>query len=114
MDPTAAVTALAALAHDHRLALYRMLVERGPQGMAAGEIADALSIPPSSLTFHLKQLQYAGLVLPRRASRQVFYSADFDAMNRLMAYLTQNCCGSTDARVPLCCPPALGAESAAE
>jgi DNA-binding transcriptional ArsR family regulator len=87
------VSALAALAHEHRLAIYRKLVQRGPEGMAAGEIAEALDMPASSLSFHLAHMRRAGVILQRRESRSLIYSADFDAMNALVGYLTENCCG---------------------
>ncbi len=87
------VSALGALAHENRLAIYRMLIEQGPDGLSAGAIAERLKLPPSSLTFHLQQLLRAQLVSQRRASRQLFYAADFTAMNGLVAYLTENCCG---------------------
>jgi DNA-binding transcriptional ArsR family regulator len=85
-----------------------MLVERGPEGFPAGTIAERLGIPPSSLTFHLQQLLHAGLVTQRRLSRQLIYAADFAAMNQLLAYLTQNCCGVSDAAAcgPNCNPVA--------
>jgi ArsR family transcriptional regulator len=92
MDATKTVAALGALAHEHRLAIYRMLVERGPNGLAAGLIAEQLAVPPSSLTFHLQHLLRAGLVTQRRMSRQLIYAADFTAMNDLVGYLTENCC----------------------
>lgn len=108
MKSADAVAALGAIAHEHRLAVYRMLVERGPAGMPAGEIAEALGIPPSSLTFHLQQLRHAGLVTQRRLSRQLIYAADFAAMNGLVAYLTENCCGRGAAAecAPACKPAA--------
>lgn len=93
MDSTQAVQALAALAHDTRLALFRMLVERGPDGLSAGVIAERLGVPPSSLTFHVQHLHRAGLVTQRRLSRQLIYAADFSAMNGLVGFLTENCCG---------------------
>lgn len=92
MDPTQAVDALGALAHEHRLAIYRLLVERGPDGLAAGAIAERLGMPPSSLTFHLQHLRRAGLVEQRRASRQLIYAADFARMRALVGFLTENCC----------------------
>lgn len=101
-----AVTALAAIAHDHRLAVYRLLVKRGPAGLPAGEIATRLDLPPSSLTFHLQQLLRAGLVTQRRLGRQLIYAADYAAMNGLVAYLTENCCGGT-ACAPVCEPAAV-------
>jgi len=93
MNPTKTVQALAALAHEHRLAIYRMLVARGPNGLAAGVIAERLGILPSSLTFHLQHLLRAGLVTQRRMSRQLIYAADFTVMNALVGFLTENCCG---------------------
>ena len=99
-----AVAALGALAHETRLAVYRLLVERGPDGLAAGVIADQLDIPPSSLTFHLQQLLQAGLVTQRRVSRQIFYATDFGAMNGLIGYLTENCCGGSTTCAPACNP----------
>ncbi len=105
MDSTQAVQALAALAHDTRLALFRMLVERGPDGLSAGVIAERLAVPPSSLTFHVQHLHRAGLVTQRRLSRQLIYAADFAAMNGLVGFLTENCCGR-GSRAPVCQPVA--------
>jgi len=105
-----AVAALGAVAHEHRLAIYRMLVERGPQGLAAGEIAERLGMPPSSLTFHLQALQRAGLIAKRREGRQLIYSADFTTMNALVSFLTENCCaGSGETCAAGCKPAALPA-----
>jgi DNA-binding transcriptional ArsR family regulator len=104
LDAKQAVGALSALAHDNRLAIYRMLVESGPDGVSAGLIAERLGVPPSSLTFHLQQLLRAGLVTQRRLSRQLFYAADFASMNGLVGYLTENCCGRGDAAQPACSP----------
>ncbi len=84
---------MAALAHEHRLAVYRMLVQAGPEGMPAGVIADRLGVPPSSLTFHTQALVRAGLAVKRRASRKIIYAADFSVMTDLLGYLTDNCCG---------------------
>lgn len=92
-----AVAALAALAHEHRLAVYRMLVQAGPEGLAAGEIAARLKLAPSSLTFHLQSLQRAGLISQQRMSRQLIYAADFTAMDDLVGYLTENCCAGSAA-----------------
>jgi ArsR family transcriptional regulator, arsenate/arsenite/antimonite-responsive transcriptional repressor len=103
MDAEKTVAALAAIAHEHRLAVYRLLVERGPDGLPAGQIAERLGLPPSSLTFHLQQLLHAGLVTQRRLSRQLIYAADFAAMNTLVAFLTENCCGG-EACAPVCNP----------
>jgi ArsR family transcriptional regulator len=91
-----AVEALSALAQEHRLALFRLLVQAGPTGMPAGAIAEALDIPNSSLSFHLGQLQRAGLIAQRRAGRSLIYSAEYAAMNRLLDYLTENCCAGAD------------------
>jgi DNA-binding transcriptional ArsR family regulator len=89
----AAVDALSALAQEHRLALFRLLVQAGEDGMAAGAIADALGVPNSSLSFHLAHLNRAGLIRQERRGRSLVYRADYGAMNRLIAYLTENCCG---------------------
>ena len=93
MKTTQAVNALGALAHEHRLAVYRMLVARGPDGLPAGVIAERLGFPPSSLTFHLQHLWRSGLLTQRRVSRQLIYAADFAQMNGLIGFLTENCCG---------------------
>jgi ArsR family transcriptional regulator, arsenate/arsenite/antimonite-responsive transcriptional repressor len=108
MNSKQVVTALGAIAHDHRLAVYRLLVEKGPQGLPAGEIAERLEMPPSSLTFHLQQMLHAGLVTQRRLGRQLIYAADYAAMNGLVSYLTENCCGSAANCAPACNPaPAI-------
>lgn len=86
------VTRLAALAQETRLALFRLLVEAGPAGIAAGTIAERLDVAAPTLSFHLKELTNAGLIRPTQHGRYVIYSADFDAMNALIAYLTENCC----------------------
>jgi DNA-binding transcriptional ArsR family regulator len=104
------VGALAALAQETRLAIYRLLVAAGPNGLAAGVIAERLAVAPSSLSFHLAQLTHAGLTHPRRMSRSLIYAADFSAMDGLVAYLTENCCGG-QACAPVCRPaktPAAG------
>jgi len=93
MQATDVIRALGALAQDHRLAVYRLLVQAGPAGVAAGALAEALDVPPSSLSFHLAQLANAGLVASHRQGRSVIYAADYTAMNSLMGYLTDNCCG---------------------
>ncbi len=105
MNAKQAVAALGAIAHDHRLAIYRMLVQKGPDGLPAGEIAQRLDVPPSSLTFHLQQMLHARLVTQRRLSRQIIYAADFAAMNGLVAYLTQNCCGQDAEACAAACDP---------
>jgi len=93
MDTKAAVRALAALAQDSRLDVFRLLVQAGPEGLAAGEIAESLGIPASTLSFHVKALQQAGLIESRQASRFIYYSARYAAMNDLIAFLGENCCG---------------------
>lgn len=93
MEIKDAVTALAALAQTSRLTVFRALVEAGPAGLAAGRISEQTGIPPSSLSFHLKELSHAGLAVSRSESRYVIYTAQFDAMNALIGYLTDNCCG---------------------
>jgi DNA-binding transcriptional ArsR family regulator len=104
MDAAKTLAALSALAYEHRLAAYRMPVERGADGLPAGVIAEQLGMPPSSLTFNLQHLLRAGLVTQRRMSRQLTYAADFAAMNDLVGYLTENWCGRGAAQVcaPLC------------
>ena len=99
------IEALGALAHEHRLAIYRLLVERGPGGMSAGAIADRIGLVPSSLTFHVQALQRSGLITQRRVSRQVFYAADFAGMNALIGYLTENCCGQAEGACAQVCQP---------
>lgn len=98
MESASAVSALSALAQEQRLAAYRLLVQAGAPGLSAGNIADALGMPASTLSFHLRQLEHAGLVLCRKAGRQRIYAADFAAMNALLAYLTENCCGGDEGR----------------
>ena len=88
-----AVTALAALAQDSRLQVYRLLVQAGPEGMAASEIAEALAIPANTLSFHLKTLSHADLVRSRQQSRFIYYSAHYGQMTALLDFLTENCCG---------------------
>ncbi|OAI17666.1 transcriptional regulator [Methylomonas koyamae] len=96
MENKTAVTALAALAQETRLSLFRALVQAGPAGLAAGKISEMLGIAPSSLSFHLKELVHAGLIESRNESRFVIYSANFAAMNQLLAFLSENCCGGQD------------------
>ena len=95
MDSPAVVTALSALAQEHRLALFRLLVQAGPEGMAAGAIAGALGLPNSTLSFHLAQLSHSGLIRQERRHRSLIYSADYAAMDRLLGYLMENCCGGS-------------------
>jgi DNA-binding transcriptional ArsR family regulator len=93
MNTKTAVQALAALAQDSRLEVFRLLVQAGPAGLPAGEIANRLGLPPSTLSFHVKTLALAGLVESRQESRFIYYSASFAAMNDLVAFLGENCCG---------------------
>ncbi len=109
MEAKQVIDALGALAHETRLAAFRLLVQRGPDGLPAGAISQALGLPPSSLTFHLQQLTRAGLVTQRRSSRQLIYATDFAAMNGLMFYLTENCCGGAASCAPACRPETTGA-----
>lgn len=92
MKTSSAVVRLAALAHGSRLDLFRRLVQIGPQGLSAGELAQALRLPAPTLSFHLKALSHAGLVKARQDGRFIYYSADYAAMNALLGYLTDNCC----------------------
>ncbi len=112
MDPQHVIRALGALAQEHRLAAFRLLVQAGPQGLAAGSLAETLGVAPSSLSFHLAQLSHAGLVSQRREGRSILYSADFPAMTGLLAYLTENCCaGQTGCGpAPSCAPEAKTTE----
>jgi ArsR family transcriptional regulator len=101
---TAVITALAALAQESRLAVFRALVQAGPAGLSAGIIGKQTRIAPSSLSFHLKELSQAGLVDARQQGRFIFYAANFDTMNDVVSFLTENCCGGTDCGVV--CQPA--------
>lgn len=86
------IPALAALAQEHRLAVFRLLVQAGPDGLASGVLADTVGISPSAMSFHLAQLAHAELIAQRRAGRSIIYSANYAAMNALVGYLTENCC----------------------
>jgi DNA-binding transcriptional ArsR family regulator len=103
MKKQAAITILSALAQDNRLDVFRLLVEAGPEGMPAGHIASSLRLAPNALTFHLDRLREAGLVTVRRDGRSMIYSAQFEAMNALVSYLTDHCC---QGRPALCQPKA--------
>jgi ArsR family transcriptional regulator len=96
MDKHDALAALAALAHENRLDIFRLLIEAGAEGRAAGEIGAALGLPPATLSFHLNQLRQAGLVDVHRAGRSLIYVASFASMAALIAYLTENCCGGRE------------------
>jgi DNA-binding transcriptional ArsR family regulator len=94
MEKQDVLSALAALAQETRLDVFRLLVQAGPEGLAAGEIGEALGVPAATLSFHLKELKGAGVARCRREGRSLIYSPDFEAMNGLLAYLTENCCGN--------------------
>jgi DNA-binding transcriptional ArsR family regulator len=101
-----AVAALAALAQENRLDMFRLLVKAGPEGMPAGSVADALDLAPNTLTFHFDRLRLAGLVTVRREGRSMIYAARFEVMNGLLGFLTENCCqGAADACAPVACKP---------
>ncbi|HEX3860331.1 MAG TPA: helix-turn-helix domain-containing protein [Stellaceae bacterium] len=104
MEKKPAIAALAALAQETRLDVFRLLVTQGPAGLAAGVIAERLDVLPASLTFHLQHLVRAGLITQRRLGRQLIYSAEYGAMNELLAYLTENCCGQGAVCAPICNP----------
>ena len=95
LNSKSVVDQLAALAQEHRLALFRLLVQAGPTGLAAGAIAEAMAVPASSLSFHLAHMERAGIISRERRGRSLLYSADFTAMGALVGYLTENCCGGT-------------------
>ncbi len=101
METKAVVAALAALAQDSRLAVFRALVQAGPGGLAAGKISELTGIPPSSLSFHLKELSHAHMVSSQQAGRFVIYTANFATMNTLLGFLTENCCGGNPCS-PVC------------
>jgi len=98
------IAALGALSQTHRLAAFRALVEAGPQGLPAGDIAARLGVPASSMSFHLAQLERGGLISAKRAGRSIIYSADFAAMNALIGYLTENCCSGGDCSAAVTLP----------
>lgn len=105
MEKSDAIAALAALAQDNRLDIFRLLVSVGRDGLAAGEIGDRLQVAPATLSFHLAQLRQAGLIAMKRDGRSLIYSADYAGMNELMNFLTENCCvGPDTCRVPVCDP----------
>lgn len=108
MDSAMVIRALGALAQEHRLAAFRLLVQAGEDGMPAGAIAEKLGVVASSMSFHLAALANAGLVTQRRQSRLIIYTANYGAMNGLMGYLTENCCGGVPCTSQeMCCPPPI-------
>jgi DNA-binding transcriptional ArsR family regulator len=112
MQADLVIRAMSALAQEHRLAAFRLLVQAGANGIAAGALAERIGVPASSMSFHLAQLAHAGLVTQRRESRSIIYAADYAAMNGLMAYLTENCCGGLPCEDAAACPPAKSKETA--
>jgi ArsR family transcriptional regulator, arsenate/arsenite/antimonite-responsive transcriptional repressor len=113
MEIKAAVTALAALAQETRLSIYRLLIEAGPEGLSVGRIGQTLEVPGATLSFHLKELARAGLVSSRQEKQFIYYAVDFERMAELMTYLTQNCCKGmpqecltvVETALGRCCPP---------
>jgi ArsR family transcriptional regulator, arsenate/arsenite/antimonite-responsive transcriptional repressor len=108
METSDAVTALAALAQDNRLDVFRLLVQVGAEGMAAGQVAEKLGLAPNTLTFHFDRLRAAGLVTVRRDGRSMIYAARYETMNGLVAFLTKNCCQGTPCTPAKICKPARG------
>jgi DNA-binding transcriptional ArsR family regulator len=106
MEKKNAVTALAALAQDNRLDVFRLLVQAGLEGMPAGAVADALDLAPNTLTFHFDRLRMAGLVTVRREGRSMIYAAQFESMNALLGFLTENCCAGVSCAPAVACKPA--------
>src|SRR2546421_5019612 len=106
MKKPQALAGLSALAQENRLDTFRLLVQAGPDGMPAGEVAAALGLPPNTLTFHFDRLREAGLVTVQRQGRSMIYAARYDTMNDLMAYLTENCCHGRGTCPPTTCKPA--------
>jgi DNA-binding transcriptional ArsR family regulator len=106
MEKTDAIVALAALAQDNRLDVFRLLVRAGPEGMPAGAVAEALGLAPNTLTFHFDRLRTAGLVTVRRDGRSMIYAARYGTMNDLLGFLTDNCCGGVSCTPAVACKPA--------
>jgi ArsR family transcriptional regulator len=100
VQPDQVITALGALAQEHRLAVFRLLVQVGPDGLSAGAVAESAGISPSAMSFHLAQLSHAGLIAQRREGRSIIYSANYGAMTALLGYLTENCCAGSNCGVP--------------
>jgi DNA-binding transcriptional ArsR family regulator len=111
MEKKSVVNALASLAQESRLDIFRLLVQAGPEGMSAGKISEMTGIPPSTMSFHLKEMSYADMLHSRQESRFVIYSANFETMNSLLGFLTMNCCGGnpcTPLTTPACSIPEVG------
>jgi len=113
MEITNAVASLAGLAQENRLEIFRLLVQAGPEGMAAGQVAEELGLAPNTLTFHFARLRFAGLVTVRRDGRSMIYAARFETMNDLVSFLTENCCQGTQdcAPIPVCKPRGVRREA---
>jgi DNA-binding transcriptional ArsR family regulator len=109
MESKAVILALGALAQETRLEIFRMLVRRGPEGFTPGEIAEHISIPANTLSFHLKELQTAQLALSRREGRNIYYSANLDHMNTVLSFLTDNCCSLSSTPRDSSCAPKVAA-----
>lgn len=110
MKTTNAIAALGALASEARLSVFRLLVKRGPEGYTPSELSDRLSVPSPTLSFHLKELVHADLIVSRREGRNLYYSPNFEQMNALVEFLTENCCSLADeACGPNCKPVAVAA-----
>jgi DNA-binding transcriptional ArsR family regulator len=106
METKSAVTALAALAQESRLAIFRTLVQAGEEGLSAGKISEATGVPPSSLSFHLKELTHAGMVTSQQDGRFIIYTASYTTMNALLTFLTENCCSGIPCTPNVSCAPA--------
>jgi len=109
MELETAVVRLSALAQNSRLAVFRLLVQKGPAGMPAGDIAEHLGVAPNALSFHLKELSHAGLLTSRPEGRYIYYAPDFAAMNALLGFLTDNCCAGSPAAAECTAPPVCDA-----
>src|SRR6185295_19363718 len=106
MEKTETLAALAALSQENRLDVFRLLVQAGPEGLAAGAVAERLALAPNTLSFHFDRLRQAGLVTVKREGRSLIYAARFETLNALLAYLTENCCGGDpSACAPVACRP---------
>ena len=105
METKEAIKALGALAQESRLGIFRLLVQQGPRGLIAGEIASALELPNATLSFHLKELTNAGLITATQQGRFIFYATDFGAMNTLIGFMTENCCGGEPCAPRAGCTP---------
>lgn len=113
MEKKGVLSALSALSQETRLDIFRLLVQAGPGGRSAGAIAEALGVPPNTLSFHLAQLNHAGLIAQRRESRSLIYTAEYDHMNALMNFLTENCCGLPAKNAASCGPVCAATPEAA-